>query len=100
MLIDKLKDLALSRGIAVGDTRKLIQLSRGNKSDLSTSIAALYLSATKALNQYYGDLSLENENFGELQSQFLKTYSISNSNVRTVGFMFQRSVDKIANDVT
>ena len=42
----------------------------------------------KALNQYYGDLSLENEDFGSIQEYLLKNNSINNSNVRQVGFMF------------
>jgi len=49
---------------------------------LNTAIAKLYIGATKALNQYFGDLSLENEDFGALQEYMLKNNSINNSNVR------------------
>ena len=44
----------------------MINLSRHPAKNLNTAIAALYLAATKALNQYYGDLSLENEDFGAI----------------------------------
>ena len=97
LLIDKLRDLALSRGIKIGDTKQLITMSRSNGNDLNTAIATLYLAATKALNQYFGDLSLENEDFGAIEEYMMKNNSIANSNVRQIGFMFQKSIDKIAN---
>lgn len=99
LLIDKLRDLALSRGIKIGDTKQLITMSRSNGNDLNTAIATLYLAATKALNQYFGDLSLENEDFGAIEEYMMKNNSIANSNVRQIGFMFQKSIDKIANDM-
>jgi hypothetical protein len=99
LLINKLRDLALSRGIKIGDTKQLITMSRSNGNDLNTAIATLYLAATKALNQYFGDLSLENEDFGAIEEYMMKNNSIANSNVRQIGFMFQKSIDKIANDM-
>ena len=57
-------------------------MSKRNSNDLNTAIAKLYVGATKALNQYFGDLSLENEDFGALQEYMLKNNSINNSNVR------------------
>lgn len=99
LLIDKLRDLAKERGIKIGDIKKLLSMSKSTRNDLNKAIATLYISATKALNQYYGDLSLENENFGGLQEYLLKNNSINNSNVRQVGFMFQKTIDKIANDM-
>jgi hypothetical protein len=50
LLIDKLRDLALSRGIKIGDTKQLITMSKSNNNDLNTAIATLYLAATKSLN--------------------------------------------------
>lgn len=99
LLIDKLRDLAKERGIKVGDTRKLLDISKSARNDLNKAIAILYIAATKALNQYYGDLSLENEDFGAIQEYMLKNNSINNSNVRQVGFMFQKAIDKIASDM-
>ena len=99
MLIDKLRSLAEERGIKIGNIPQLLEISRGTHNDLSTAIAKLYLTATKALNQYYGDLSLENEDFGAIEEYMLKNNSIGNSNIRQIGFMFQRSIDKIANDM-
>lgn len=99
LLIDKLRSLAEERGIKIGNIPQLLEISRGTHNDLSTAIAKLYLSATKALNQYYGDLSLENEDFGAIEEYMLKNNSITNSNIRQIGFMFQRSIDKIANDM-
>ena len=99
LLVDKLRDLAKERGIKIGDTKKLLDISRSTRNDLNKAIATLYIAATKALNQYYGDLSLENEDFGGIQEYLLKNNSINNSNVRQVGFMFQKTIDKIANDM-
>lgn len=99
MLITKLRELALSRGIRIGDTQQLIRMSRSGYNDLNTAIAKLYIGATKTLNQYFGDLSLENEDFGAIQEYMLKNNSINNSNVRQISFMFQKSIDKIANDM-
>lgn len=103
MLIDKLKQLAQDRGIKLGDTEALIQMSKrispDTTPDINAVIATLFITATKALNQFYGDLSLENKKFGSMSEYFLKTYSINNANVRQVGFMFQKSIDKIASDM-
>ena len=99
LLIEKLRDLALNRGIKIGETQQLLNLSKRNGKDLNTAIATLYIAATKALSQYYGDLSLENEHFSSAEEYIMKNNSISNSNVRQVGFMFQKSIDKIANDM-
>lgn len=99
LLIDKLRDLALQRGIRIGETEKLLEISKRKSNDLNTAIVKLYLAATKTLNQYFGDLSLENEDFGSIQEYMLKNNSINNSNVRQVGFMFQKTIDKIANDM-
>ena len=99
LLIDKLRQLATERGIKLGDTKALLAMSRSSYNDLNKAIATLYIAATKSLNQYFGDLSLENEDFGAIQEYMLKNNSIANSNVRQVGFMFQKSIDKIANDM-
>ena len=99
LLIDKLRSLAKDRGINLGDINKLVAISRSGYNDLNTAIARMYIAATKALNQYFGDLSLENEDFGQIQEYMLKNNSIANSNIRQVGFMFQKSIDKIANDM-
>lgn len=99
LLVDKLRHLAEERGIKLGDTKQLLSISRSSYNDLNKAIATLYIAATKALNQYYGDLSLENEDFGAIQEYMLKNSSIANSNVRQVGFMFQKAIDKIANDM-
>lgn len=98
LLVDKLRTLAEERGIKLGDTQRLLSMAKNSK-DLNGAIATLFIAATKALNQYHGDLSLENEDFGAIQEYMLKTNSINNSNVRQVGFMFQKSIDKIANDM-
>lgn len=100
MLIDKLKQLAHSRGIKIGEAQRLVNTAKYSHDHLSKAIATLYIAATKALNVYYGDLSLEDEKFGKMAETMLRISSIPNSNVRQVGFMFQKAVDKIANDMT
>ena len=99
LLVAKLRELAAERGIPLGKTKQLLDMSKRNSNDLNTAIAKLYIGATKALNQYFGDLSLENEDFGALQEYMLKNNSINNSNIRQVGFMFQKTIDKVANDM-
>jgi hypothetical protein len=88
LLIAKLRELAAERGIPLGKTKQLLEMSKRSSNDLNTAIAKLYIGATKALNQYFGDLSLENEDFSSFQEYMFKNNSISNSNVRQVGFMF------------
>lgn len=99
LLIAKLRDLAAERGIPLGKTKQLLDMSKRNSNDLNTAIAKLYIGATRALNQYFGDLSLENEDFSSFQEHMFKNNSISNSNIRQVGFMFQKTIDKVANDM-
>ena len=99
LLIAKLRELAAERGIPLGKTKQLLEMSKRSSNDLNTAIAKLYIGATKALNQYFGDLSLENEDFSSFQEYMFKNNSISNSNVRQVGFMFQKTIDKVANDM-
>lgn len=48
---------------------------------------------------YNGDLSLENEAFGQMSEYIFKTQSIPNTNVRVTGFMFQQAVNKVADRV-
>lgn len=100
MLIEKLKSLAQDRGILIGDLTQLLNVAKYSSDELSKAIANLYISAVRALNVYYGDLSLENEKFGKIQELMFRNNSIPNSSVRQVGFMFQKAIDKIANDMT
>jgi len=51
-------------------------------------LAKVYTSALRALNLYNGDLSLDNEEFGQLPEYIFKPQSIPNTNVRVTGFMF------------
>lgn len=99
LLIDKLKHLALTRGIKLGDTETLAKLSESKHNNLNVAIAKLYVLATKTLNQYFGDLSLENEKFSSLEEYALKMSSSSNSNLRRVSYMFTQTIDKIAGDM-
>lgn len=99
LLIAKLRELAAERGIPLGKTKQLLDMSKRSSNDLNTAIAKLYIGATRALNQYFGDLSLENEDFSSFQEHMFKNNSISNSNIRQVGFMFQKTIDKVANDM-
>ena len=64
-----------------------------------SSLAKVYMSALRALNMYNGDLSLENEAFGQMSEYVFKTQSIPNTNVRVTGFMFQQAVNKVADRV-
>lgn len=93
-LIDRLKEIAEERGINVQSPEQLVQMS--NSADANNApIAKLYIVATQALSHYYGDISLNNEDFSTLEEYGMKTTSISNSNVRRVGFLVQKSIDNI-----
>ena len=48
---------------------------------------------------YNGDLSIDNEEFSQMEEYLMKSQSIANTNVRTVGYMFQKSINKIADQV-
>lgn len=54
------------------------------------------MAALRALNIYNGDLSIDNEDFSRISEIFAKPLSIPNTNVRTVAYMFQRSIDRIS----
>jgi len=62
-------------------------------------MAKIYINALKALNMYNGDLSMENEDFSKLSEIFSKPQSIPNTNVRTVTYMFQKTIDKISGEM-
>jgi hypothetical protein len=64
-----------------------------------TITARMYINALQALNQLNGDLSMNNEYFSKLEEYALKPQAISNSHVHTVAYMFQRSIDKISNQM-
>ena len=61
-----------------------------------TATAKIYMAALRALNIYNGDLSIDNEDFSRISEIFSKPQSIPNTNVRTVAYMFQRSIDRIS----
>ena len=46
------------------------------------------MAAVRALNMYNGDLSIDNEEFSQMEEYLMKSQSIANTNVRTVGYMF------------
>lgn len=97
-LLDKLRSMAIERGIRLNDPKYLLQLSKQSEG-INSIIAKLYIFTTRALNTYYGDLSLENEDFSKFEEYVIKTSSSKNSNVRRVAYMFQKSVDSIANEM-
>lgn len=80
------------------DPRRIKDLIYSPDKTLST-LAKVYMSALRALNLYNGDLSLDNEEFGQLSEYIFKTQSIPNTNVRVTGFMFQQAVNKVADRV-
>lgn len=93
-LIDRLREIAEERGINVQSPDQLVELTKSSDA-ASANIAKLYIVATQALSHYYGDISLNNEDFSTLEEYGMKTTSIGNSNVRRVGFLVQKSIDNI-----
>lgn len=97
-LIDRLKELADERGINTQSPEQLVNASKG--ADPHTApIAKLYIVASQALSRYYGDISLNNEDFSSLEEYGMKTTSIGNSNIRRVGFLVQKSIDNIRSSI-
>lgn len=98
LLISRLKEIANDRGINVQNINDLISLSES--ADIRNApIAKLYIVATQALSHYYGDISLNNEDFSTLEEYGMKTTSITNSSVRRVGFLVQKSIDNIRAEI-
>lgn len=75
---------------------QLIEYSKDTSRIQRATTARILINALRALNMYNGDLSLDNEYFSQLSEYFAKPQSIPNTNVRTVAFMFQKAIDKIA----
>ena len=94
LLIDRLRTLADSRGINYQSPDALVN-AQSSDNMTNAAIAKLYIAATQALSHYYGDISMNNESFSALQEYAMKTTSISNSNVRRVGYLVQKSIDNI-----
>lgn len=83
--------------IANATIDELIKYADDNNSNIRRrAMAKIYINALKALNMYSGDLSMENEDFSKLSEIFSKPQSIPNTNVRTVTYMFQKTIDKIS----
>lgn len=97
-LIDRLKVIAENRGINIQSPQTLVQLSESADANVAP-IAKLYIAASHALSLYYGDIALNNEDFSALQEYGMKTTSIGNSSVRRVGFLVQKSIDNIRNNI-
>ena len=82
--------------VADADPEKLIK-SYCNDDNMQRRITArIYAGALRAIGMYNGDLSIDNENFDSIDEYLFKPQIIPNTNVRTVGYMFQRSIDTIS----
>ena len=97
IIIDKLQQLTSEYAMSTNPQKLLEQCSNANPR--ISAIAKLYCAALRALSVYNGDLSITNEEYSQMQEYLMKPQSISNSNVRTVGYMFQKSINKIANQM-
>lgn len=98
--IEKLKQLisaikSYNPSIANASVKELIEYSKDPQLQVATT-AKIYMAALRALNIYNGDLSIDNEDFSRISEIFAKPQSIPNTNVRTVAYMFQRSIDRIS----
>lgn len=97
IIIKRLTDIAEQKGISLSATNLIKQSYSANKE--TAAISKAYMAAVRALNMYNGDLSIDNEEFSQMEEYFMKSQSIANTNVRTVGYMFQKSINKIADQV-
>ena len=92
-----MKQLALEYGVPLKEDKLVSAMHSDN--DTVAAIAKVYVSALRALSLYNGDLSIDNEEFSQMSEYIMKPQSIPNFNVRTVGYMFQKSINKIADTV-
>lgn len=97
LIVDKMKQLAIGVGVPLREDKLVSAMHSDN--DTQAAIAKVYVAALRALSMYNGDLSIDNEEFSQMSEYFMKPQSIPNSNVRTVGYMFQKSINKIADTV-
>ena len=97
IIIDKLHQMASEYSMST-NPQKLLEYCH-NSNPRIVAIAKLYCSALRALSIYNGDLTITNEEYSQMQEYLVKPQSISNSNIRTVGYMFQKSINKIANQM-
>lgn len=91
LLVERLKKIADDNGINYNNPERLIATANGN--DKRAAIAKLYMTATKALALYYGDVSINNEEFSAFEEYVMKTSSIGNTNVRRVAYLTQKTID-------
>lgn len=97
-LIDRLRTISEERGLNVQDTKELINAASRNDKTIA-NIAKLYITAMQALSAYYGDTSINTEDFSQLEEYSMKTTSIGNDSVRRVGFLAQKSIDNIRSEI-
>lgn len=100
MLIDRLEEMAFENGIPThrNGYEELLRITRDSNKKRA-AIAQVYCAALKALSMYYGDYSLENEEFSQFVEYFTRPQSMPNSSVRTVAYMFQKSINTIADQM-
>lgn len=100
MLIERLEEMAFENGIPThrNGYEELLRITRDSNKKRA-AIAQVYCSALKALSMYYGDYSLENEKFNSFDEYFTRPQSMPNSSVRTVAYMFQKSINVIADQM-
>lgn len=96
--LQQLIEMIKSYDAVIGNAniQQLIDYSKDTTRIQRATTARILINALRALNMYNGDLSLDNEYFSQMSEYFIKPQSIPNTNVRTVAFMFQRSIDKIS----
>lgn len=97
VIIDQLTNIAESNGISLAPKELTRQCHDPNP--LIASVSKLYTSCLHAINVYNGDISLFNENFDSFEEYFKRPQDISNTNVRVVGYMFQKSANVIADQM-
>lgn len=97
IIIDKLQKLSEEYGLSQNPQKILENCNNANPK--ISAISKLYCAALRALSVYNNDLSITNEEYSQMQEYIMKAQSISNSNIRTVGYMFQKSINKIANQM-
>lgn len=97
LIVEKMKKMAIEQGVPLKEDKLVSAMYSTNRT--VASIARVYIAALRALSIYNGDLSLNNEKFSTASEYFMRPQSIPNTNVRTVGYLFQRSINKISNTI-
>lgn len=97
-LIDRLQKIADNYGMNYSDVKQMMDLQY-SPIPSKAAVAKLYILATKALNTYYGDIKVSNQEFGAIEEYGTKATSSRNENYRQVAYLISKTIDTIRDKI-